>query len=117
MTEAANESKPKARICQWCGEEYHSSHHAKLYCSDKCKNDFGNMMTVIGKRIAAEAMAWRRARGGKHNGGADCFQRLCGLLDEANAEYVAARPKKAPSINDYIRARNGTRGIRFGRDR
>ena len=47
-----------AKQCQWCGSEFHSSHPAKLYCSTQCKNDMGNFMTVVGKRIPADAMAW-----------------------------------------------------------
>jgi hypothetical protein len=114
-TEAIKTPAPKP--CQWCGCDFHSDHHAKLFCTAACKTAFNNATTVIGRRIAAEAMAWRRARGGRSNGGAAAFQRLCCLLDEANAEYTAMRPKKAPSINDYIIARNGKRSISIGKDR
>jgi hypothetical protein len=118
MTDQRNESQHPARKCQWCGGDFHSKHTARLYCSPACKTEFNNHMTVVGKRIAAEAMAWRRARGGKANGGADALHRLCALLDEANAQFVQARPKGAPSINDYIAARNSATGMRpFGKDR
>lgn len=116
MATNENESALPVGVCHWCGEEYRSEHRSKLYCSAQCRNDFGNFMQVVGKRIAATAMGWRRARGSKDKGGAAAFQQLCTLLDEANAEFVAARPKRAPSINEYLAARNGT-PLLIGKDR
>lgn len=103
--------------CHWCGTEFSRKRNTKLFCCQECKVSFNNAMTVIGRRVIAEAMAWRRARGVAAKGGADAFQRMCGLLDEANAEFVAIRPKGSPSINDYIRARNSAQGLTFGKDR
>lgn len=116
MTQTIIESRGLPRACQWCGEEYTSPHPAKLYCSPKCKNDMGNFFTVVGKRVCADAMVWRKGRGTKGTP-ADAFQRMCKLLDEANAEFKAERPKRAPGIEGYVEARNGARGVRYGIDR
>lgn len=104
------------RPCQWCGEAYHSAHPAKLYCSPKCKDAFGNFMAVVGKRIAATTMAWRLARGTK-GVGASAMKEMCQLLDEANNEFRDVRPKNAPGITDYYRAVRKPSGIRRGMDR
>jgi hypothetical protein len=74
-------------------------------------------MAVVGKRIAATAMAWRIKRGGA-GVGANCLKDLCALLDEANEEFRTIRPKNAPRIGEYIAARNKAGShIRFGKDR
>lgn len=73
-------------------------------------------MGVVGKRIAATAMAWRKARGRKGIG-SEALAELAFLLDEANAEFREKRPKKAPTITTYWKARNIPNGIRTGRDR
>lgn len=101
------------RPCQWCGSEFESAHPSKVYCSTKCKNEFGNFVTVIGKRIAPVAMAWRIKRGGE-GVGSSALRELCTLLDRANEEF-RNRPKaegvaKLPTIGDHYRAvrRTGT---------
>lgn len=106
----------KARQCQWCGESYESAHPAKLYCSAQCKLELNNFMATVGKRIAAEAMCWRRGRG-KAGTPAESLKRLTRLLDEANGQFRDQRPKGAPSIQDYIEAVNKPTGIRRGIDR
>lgn len=105
----------KPRPCQYCGTPYESAHPAKLYCSAKCKNDMGNFFGVVGKRIAADAMLWRIKRGSK-GAGSEAFQRLCGLLDEANEEFRSRAPK-APNIAAYVDAAMKAGGIRRGKDR
>ena len=107
----------KPRCCHWCGAEFQPKSAARLYCSQKCKDDFGNFMLVVGKRIAPVAMKWRAARGGKDNGGSAAFHDLCKLLDQANEEFRDARPKGAPTIHQYLAARNGSSQIRSGLDR
>lgn len=72
---------------------------------------------IVGKRIAADAMAWRRARGSAKKGGADALQRLCKLLDQANEEFRNKRPEGAPNINEYVEAVSKPTGIRRGFDR
>jgi hypothetical protein len=119
MTDATNESKLPVKCCNWCGAEYTQparSNNSKLFCSPGCKTAHNNFMGVVGKRIAATAMKWRLARGGSQNGGADALKELCFLLDKANAEFVAARPKGAPSIHKYYAARNAAPGARVARD-
>ena len=74
-------------------------------------------MGVVGKRIAADAMAWRRAQGSVKDGGADALKRMVRLLDEANAEFRDVRPKGAPTINEYVQAVERPNGIRRGMDR
>lgn len=117
MTDATNESKLPVRCCCWCGAEYQSKAHSKLFCSPQCKLDHNNFMGTVGKRIAATAMKWRLARGGSQNGGADALKELCFLLDKANAEFVAVRPKGAPTIHQYHARRNAAPGARVARDR
>ena len=87
------------------------------HCSKKCKDDLGNFMAVVGKRIAADAMVWRKGRGGRKNGAADALRRLCFLLDQANEEFTKARPKGAPSIVDYVDALNRASNVSRGMDR
>lgn len=112
-----NESTAPARQCQWCGEEYRSRAHARLYCSPSCKQKMASFFTSLGKSIAADAMAWRRVRGNKAKGGAECFQDLCFMLDRANEKFRSDRPKGAPSINDYVVARRKANGITVARDK
>ena len=106
----------KERPCQWCGEPYRSAHHSKLYCSDRCKNDMGNFLAVVGKRIAADAMLWRRRRG-KAGAAAEAFKRMGVLLDQANEEFRTSRAANAPDIDSYVAARNAAPGVRHGIDR
>ena len=119
MTDAVNESNAPKCSCCWCGAEYTQparSNRSKLFCSPACKLAHNNFMGVIGKRIAATAMKWRLARGGKHNGGAAALEELCFLLDKANVEYREIRPKGAPSIHDYHARRNAAPGARVARE-
>lgn len=119
MTDATNESKPRVCKCCWCGEEYTQpprSNNSKLFCSPKCKLSHNNWMGSHGKAIMATAMKWRLARGGSQNGGANALKELCFLLDKANAEFVADRPKGAPSIHEYYARRNAAPGARVARD-
>lgn len=110
------------KTCQCCGAPFVSKarNGSGLYCSAKCKNDMGNLMAKIGKRIAADAMLWRRTRGSK-GAGAAAFKRMCALLDEANEEFreraVAEGVKRAPTIDSYVSAANAGRGIKRGLDR
>ena len=48
---------------------------------------------------------------------ADALKELGFLLDEANAEFVVVRPKKAPSIHEYYARRNAAPGARVARDK
>lgn len=76
----------------------------------------GNLLAVIGKRIAANAMLWRQKRGRKGSG-AQALKRLAPLLDEAVREFSERRPKGAPSLEQYVHAMNVPNGIRSGMDR
>lgn len=105
-----------AKTCQWCGSEFHSSHPAKIYCGQTCKAEMNSFMTVIGKRIAADAMAWRAGRG-KKGVPAAALKRLTRLLDEANADFREKRPKGAPRIQQYVEAVGKPNGIRRVSDR
>lgn len=96
--------------CQWCGSEFESANARKLYCSPKCKNDFGNFMGVVGKRIALNAMVWRSKRGAK-GVGASAMKDLCQMLDRANEDFRTMRPKGAPSISDHYVALGNAPGI------
>ena len=123
MTDKALESPAPTkakRECQWCGSAFETAHHSKMYCSNKCKNDLGNFMAVIGKRIAADALLWRRTRGAKGSGSA-AFQRICKLLDEGNEQFrnreKADGVKKLPTIDSYVAAANSAVGVRRGMDR
>lgn len=105
-----------AKQCQWCGSEFHSDHPAKVYCSQGCKKEMNTFVTVIGKRIAADAMAWRAGRG-KKGIPAEALKRLTRSLDQANAEFREKRPKRAPTIQSYVEAIGRPTGIRRVSDR
>lgn len=77
----------------------------------------GTFFATVGKRIAADAMAWRRVRGSSQKGGAEAMKRMVRLLDEANAKFREDRPSGAPTINEYVEAVEKPNGIRRGMDR
>lgn len=105
-----------AKCCQWCGAEYTSAarNGAKLYCSKACKTAFNNWMTVVGRRLAPVAMAWRAGRGGKGVSSA-AMKELCALLDRDN-EAFRNRAKgegvtKLPTIQEHYDASRKSNGI------
>tara|TARA_Y100001938_G_scaffold150301_1_gene240588 strand:+ start:7035 stop:7406 length:372 start_codon:yes stop_codon:yes gene_type:complete len=122
MTNTAVESPAPEQPCQFCGAPFISKarNGSGLYCSTKCKDDMGNFMAKVGKRIAADALLWRRTRGAAGVGAA-AFKRLCALLDEGNEEFrqrdAAEGVKRPPTIDSYVAAVNAGKGIRRGLDR
>ena len=60
------------------------------------------MRSFAEERLAPFAGDWDR----HHTFPAEALKELCFLLDKANAEFVAVRPKGAPTIHQYHARRN-----------
>lgn len=93
----------KTSKCQWCSAPFQSKHPTKLFCSNKCKNDFGNWCASRGKVLLPIALAYRSQRGRK-GVGADAFKEMTRFLDQCNAEL---NERGGQPISNHYRATRG----------
>lgn len=96
------------RKCQWCGTRYHSAHPTKLFCTPKCKNDFGNFCASRGKVLLPIALAWRTQRG-KKGVGSDALKEMTRFLDQCAAEL--SEQGAPPIAKHYSATRSSGNGV------
>lgn len=93
MTTAA----PTARICPECATSFEvvkKQGKARVFCSDACKQVHANRRTARGKSLVAIAQGWRQSRG-SGDFGKFLFAEMTAMLDQMNAEDLAAGRMKA----------------------
>lgn len=66
----------------------------RVFCSDKCKQDHANRMTVRGKMLAKVALGWRQTRG-SGDLGKFLFAEMTSMLDKWNSEDREANRGRA----------------------
>lgn len=96
--------------CQNCGAETTAG---RLFCPERCRDDFYNRMSKRGRVAMPLVLAWRAGRGSK--GGAQAaFQELCAYADECNAED---RTDGRPPMSELIGYRQRTGELTSWRER
>jgi hypothetical protein len=101
--------KPIARKCQLCGCDFESAHPSKVFCTDACKQAWGNFMASRGKVLMPLALAWRTGRGRK-GPAAEAMKEMVRFLDACAAELAAGGAQ--PIAKHYERCRQSGNGIR-----
>jgi hypothetical protein len=82
-----------ARICAECGVEFEangSRGKPRMFCTETHKQVHANRRASRGKSLMVVAQAWRKARG-SGEAGKFFFQELCEMLDNFNAQDLAAK--------------------------
>ena len=92
---------PRTAVCQWCGEKFTTTHHAKEFCTTEHKQEFANWCASRGKVLFPIAMAWRTARGRKGIG-AEAMAEMVKFLDQCAAELAN---QGAPSMAAHFKTR------------
>jgi len=53
---------PHSKICPECGQLFETTHAGKVFCTDKCRDSYGNVALKRGKPVIPLLITWRRHR-------------------------------------------------------
>lgn len=75
MTTEQATAQAHAKICPECGQTFHTTHPAKVFCDETCRVAYANLSLSRGKPVVPLLVTWRRHRNSEI--GKQALRELC----------------------------------------
>lgn len=85
-----------SKICPECGELFETTHAGKVFCTDTCREGYGNVALKRGKPVIPLLITWRRHR--NNATGKRALRELCRIVSMYIEEDRAAKRECAVQL-------------------